>query len=61
LSYLQEQAKNANSGRFSIPFDRQELADYLGVERSAMSAELSRMKADGLLDFHKNSFALFES
>ena len=39
--------------------NRQQLADYLAVERSAMSAELSRMKKDGLLDYHKNHFRLF--
>jgi CRP-like cAMP-binding protein len=61
LSYLKEQAKTASSSRFAIPFDRQELADYLGVERSAMSAELGRMKDEGLLDFNKNRFELFNA
>lgn len=41
-----------------LPFDRQGLANYLGVERSALSRELSRMKEDGLLDFHKNRVTL---
>lgn len=59
LSYLSSQAQNSNSAVFSIPFNRQQLADYLAVERSAMSAELSRMKKDGLLDYHKNHFRLF--
>lgn len=58
LSYLSDQAAAHGSRRFSIPFDRQELADYLSVDRSAMSAELSRMKRDGILDYHKNSFEL---
>ena len=58
LSYLSEQALRAGSRRFQIPFDRQQLADYLGVDRSAMSAELGRMRRDGLLDFHKSSFFL---
>ena len=58
LSYLSEQALRGGSERFDIPFDRQQLADYLGVDRSAMSAELSRMKKEGLLDYHKNSFLL---
>ena len=61
LSYLNERAKTANNNRFAIPFDRQELADYLGVERSAMSAELGRMREEGLLDFKKNMFELFDS
>jgi len=61
MSYLLEQAKKANSNQFQIPFDRQELADYLCVERSAMSAELGRMRDEGLLTFKKNQFELFES
>ena len=56
LSYLSEQAQLAGSKTFDIPFNREELADYLSVERSAMSAELSRMRDDGLLNYHKNHF-----
>lgn len=56
LSYLNEQANLAGTRIFTIPFDRQELADYLSVERSAMSAELSRMKKDGLIDFDRSTF-----
>ncbi|WP_408608632.1 helix-turn-helix domain-containing protein [Aminicella lysinilytica] len=41
-----------------MPFNRQELADYLSVERSAMSAELSKLRDDGVLKFHKNQFEL---
>ena len=59
LSYLSAQANDAKDAVFSIPFNRQQLADYLAVERSAMCAELSRMKQDGLLDYHKNHFRLF--
>lgn len=59
LSYLSAQANDAGGAVFSIPFNRQQLADYLAVERSAMCAELSRMKQDGLLDYHKNHFRLF--
>jgi len=59
LSYLSEQAKLHNGSRFNIPFDRQELADYLSVERSALSAEMSRMKADGVINYRKNHFELF--
>lgn len=58
LSYLTLQANSAGSLSFEIPFSRQELADYLSVDRSAMSAELSRMQRDGLLKFHKNHFEL---
>ncbi len=60
ISYLMEQAKTAHSNRFTIPFDRQGLADFLSVERSAMSAELGRMREEGLLDFKKNRFELFD-
>ena len=58
LSYLSEQAVKAENSHFTIPFDRQELADYLCVERSAMSAELSKLKKDGILDYRKNDFIL---
>jgi len=59
LSYFSEQTRLKKSRIFEIPFDRQELADYLAVERSAMSAELSKMKDAGLLHYHKNKFELF--
>ena len=59
LSYLSEQAKLHASNSFTIPFDRQELADYLSVERSALSAEMSRLKADGILNYRKSFFTLF--
>lgn len=58
LSYLSACARQADSSVFEIPFNRQELADYLSVDRSALSAELSRLKADGLLDFHRSSFKM---
>jgi CRP-like cAMP-binding protein len=60
LSYLAETAKTARSNKFSIQLNRQELADYLAVERSAMSGELSRMAADGLLRYHRNEFELLD-
>lgn len=58
LAYLTDQAKRQNSAQFIIPFDRQTLADYLGVERSAMSAELSRLQKEGVLETRKNWFKL---
>ena len=58
LAYLSVEAKKAGSSRFCIPFNRQELADYLSVERSAMSAELSKLRDDSILNFHKNQFEL---
>jgi CRP-like cAMP-binding protein len=57
-SYLGERAKLEGGNKFTIPLNRQELADYLAVERSAMSAELSRMQSDGILNYHKNEFEL---
>ena len=58
LSYLSEQAKQNGSYQFTIQFNRQQLADYLGVDRSAMSNELSKMQREGLLAFDKNNFSL---
>lgn len=58
LAYLSAEAKKAGNHHFNIPFNRQELADYLNVERSAMSAELSRLQNDKVLNYHKNHFEL---
>jgi len=58
LSYLSAEAGRQNSPRFSIPFNRQQLADFLSVDRSAMSNELGRMRDEGLLKFEKNQFEL---
>lgn len=60
LSYLSEQAIKSASNNFTIPFNRQELADYLSVDRSAMSNELSKLRDEGILDFSKNNFALIK-
>ena len=58
LSYLSYQAELQGSNRIEIPLNRQQLADYLSLDRSALSKELSRMKSDGLIDYHKNIFTL---
>lgn len=58
ISYLSEEAKRHSSGEFSIPFNRRQLADFLSVDRSAMSAELSKMRGEGLLEYNKNNFKL---
>ena len=58
ISYLSEEAGRQNSSTFTIPFNRQQLADFLSVDRSAMSNELSKMRDDGLLLFEKNRFTL---
>lgn len=58
MSYFSQQVSLQKSDRISIPFDRQQLADYLGVDRSALSKELGKMKRDGLLDYRKNQFVI---
>lgn len=59
MSYLSTEAKKQKSTVFHIPFNRQQLADYLSVDRSAMSNELCKMRDEGLLCFEKNKFWLF--
>ncbi len=58
LSFLSAQAIEAKSRAVTVPFNRQQLADYLCVERSALSRELSKMQNEGLLKFVKNNFFL---
>lgn len=58
MAYLLDQAKQQGSNEFVIPHDRQSLADYLGVERSAMSAEISKLKQSGQIDTHGSRFCI---
>lgn len=58
MSYLSAEAQRRGEYEFDISFSRQQLADYLGVERSGLSLELGKMRAEGLLDFQKNHFVL---
>ena len=58
LSYLSAEAQRLGRYEFDIPFSRQQLADYLAVERSGLSLELGKMRREGLLDFQKNHFVL---
>lgn len=58
LSYLSSESIRQGSLSFDIPYDRQQLADYLCVERAAMSAELSKLQKEGLLTTQKNHFEL---
>ncbi len=58
MSYLSEEAKRQNSSKITIPFNRQHLADFLSVDRSAMSNELCKMRNEGLIEFKKNFFTL---
>lgn len=61
MAFLSDKAEEAGNGIFSIGFNRQQLADYLCVDRSALSRELSIMKADGVIDFEKNIFKVKKS
>ena len=58
MAYLTLEAKKADSNSFDIPFDRQELADYLEVDRSGLSAEISKLKKEGIIDCQKNCFKI---
>ena len=58
MSYFSAEAQRLGKYEFDIPFSRQQLADYLGVERSGLSLELGKMRGEGLLDFHKSHFVL---
>ena len=60
MAYLSDEARSRRSATFRIDFNRQQLADFLSVDRSAMSSELSRMKAEGLIDYKKEKFTLKE-
>ena len=58
MSYLSSEAQRLGKYEFDIPFSRQQLVDYLAVERSGLSLELGKMRSEGLLDFHKSHFIL---
>ncbi|MCI1305090.1 MAG: Crp/Fnr family transcriptional regulator [Lachnospiraceae bacterium] len=58
LSFLSAESIRQHSSYFDIPFDRQQLADYLNADRSALSKELSRLKKEGIIDYQKNHFHL---
>lgn len=61
MSYLNAVALQKKSNEFDIPFDRQQFADYLNLERTALSKELGKMQKDGLIRFRKNRFKLLVS
>lgn len=58
LTYLSFYSKKTGSASFDIPYDRQELADYLEVDRSGLSAEISKLRSEGLLNSYKKHFEL---
>ena len=61
MAYLLAQAKQAQSNRFTIPFDRQGLADFLGVDRSALSAEIGKLRREGIIESERSSFRLLNA
>ena len=58
ITYLSTEAKKAGNNSFTIPFNRQELADFLFVDRSAMSSELCKLRDEEIIEFSKNKFKL---
>ena len=60
MSYLNSESIRKGRVTFNIPFNRQQMADYLNLDRTALSKELGRMKREGLIDFHKNQFQIKE-
>ena len=58
LAYLADMAKRSGQKSFYIPFDRQELADFLGVDRSGLSVEIGKLKSEGIIEAQKNYFKL---
>ncbi len=59
-TYLTYYAKSCGGNTFEIPLGRIQLADYLSVDRSSLTRELSNMKADGIIDYYKNSFKILK-
>ena len=60
MSYFSECAKRAGSNSFLIPYNRQQLADYLNVDRSALSAELGKLRREGVLSAERNRFTILK-
>ena len=58
LAYLSQEALRQGKDEITIPFNRQQMADFLNVDRSALSGELSKMQKEGLIEYHKNRFVL---
>lgn len=58
LTYLSNEAQKRKTNSFEIPFNRQDLADYLNIDRSAMSFELSKLQKEGIIKYDKNKFVL---
>ncbi len=61
MVYLLSEAKKRNSDTFEIPYDRQELADYLEVERSGLSSEIGKLRREGVILAEKNKFTILQA
>ena len=61
MTYLLSEAKIHDSDAFTIPYDRQELADYLGVERSAMSTVIGQLRDEGIIEVNRRHFKLIRT
>lgn len=61
LEYFAYLSQNAGGNEFIVPFSRSRMAEYLSVDRSALSAELSKMRREGIIEFEKNRFRLMVS
>lgn len=61
LSYLSYESERNKSNTFDIPYTRQELADYLSVDRSALSRELGKLQNEEKIRFNKSRFTLIEN
>ncbi len=60
ISYFSAESRKAKSDEFELPFNRRRMADYLAVDRSALSAEMSKMKKEGLIDYDRSKVRLFK-
>lgn len=58
ITYLSQLSEREKRSEFLLPMDRQDMANYLGVERSALSRELSRMQQEGIISYHRNYFKI---
>lgn len=58
LTYFNQMSQAAGSLTFQIPINREDMATYMGINRSALSRELAKMKQEGLIDYYKNTFRL---
>ena len=61
MSYLNSVSLQKGSRAFDIPFDRQQLADYLNIERTVLSKELGRMQKEGIISVRKSHFIILST